>query len=158
MQFWPFYWGGIALALAAILHWVIAGQLMSVSSRFTNIVDRMRRVPPQRPETAANHVGFFGGLALGGFLSVMLAGTFAPTVLNVGTSFTRFFSDRPTVVAGVLLVGGVLVGVGTRMATGCTSGHGLCGVARFERGSLLATAAFFGTGCATSFALSGVFL
>lgn len=156
MQFWPFYWAGTALATAALLHWFVAGQLMSVSSRFTNMVDRARGVPPQKPERAANHAGFFGGLALGGFLSVIFAGAFTPTVMHVGESFHRFFGDKPVVVASVLLLGGVLVGFGTRMATGCTSGHGLCGVARFERGSLLATVAFFGTGVATSFALSGL--
>jgi uncharacterized membrane protein YedE/YeeE len=39
------------------------------------------------------------------------------------------------------------------MAGGCTSGHGMCGVSRFQKGSLLATVAFFGAGVATAFAL-----
>jgi len=55
-----------------------------------------------------------------------------------------------------LLLGGLCVGFGTRMAGGCTSGHGLCGVSRFQPGSLVATVAFFATGVAVSFAL-GVF-
>ena len=55
-----------------------------------------------------------------------------------------------------LLVGGLLVGFGTRMASGCTSGHGLCGVSRLQKGSLVATVCFFGAGVAVSFAL-GVF-
>jgi uncharacterized membrane protein YedE/YeeE len=50
----------------------------------------------------------------------------------------------------------MLVGFGTRMATGCTSGHGLCGVARFEKGSLLATCCFFGTGVIVSFVMNAV--
>lgn len=49
-----------------------------------------------------------------------------------------------------LAIGGVCVGFGTRMAGGCSSGHGLSGCARLERTSLIATAAFFGTGCAAS--------
>jgi hypothetical protein len=53
----------------------------------------------------------------------------------------------------MLLAGGALVGFGTRMAGGCTSGHGMCGVSRFQKGSLLATAAFFGTGVVTSLLL-----
>jgi len=58
--------------------------------------------------------------------------------------------------APVLLLGGVLVGFGTRMAAGCTSGHGLCGVSRLQTGSLVTTASFFGVGIATSFALRGL--
>jgi uncharacterized membrane protein YedE/YeeE len=42
------------------------------------------------------------------------------------------------------------------MAGGCTSGHGLCGVSRFQPGSLLTTAAFFGAAVALSFALEAV--
>jgi uncharacterized membrane protein YedE/YeeE len=51
---------------------------------------------------------------------------------------------------------GVLVGFGTRMASGCTSGHGLCGVSRLQPGSLLATAAFFGAGIVVSFLLGAL--
>ena len=53
----------------------------------------------------------------------------------------------------VLAVGGVLVGVGTRMAGGCTSGHGLSGCSRLQPSSLIATASFFGTGIVVSFLL-----
>ena len=42
-----------------------------------------------------------------------------------------------------ILVGGILVGFGTRLGSGCTSGHGLCGLARFSRRSIVATAVFF---------------
>jgi len=45
---------------------------------------------------------------------------------------------------------GVLVGVGTRAANGCTSGHGLCGTSRLAKRSLLATATFFGVGVVTA--------
>jgi hypothetical protein len=55
-----------------------------------------------------------------------------------------------------LLFGGVLVGFGTRMAGGCTSGHGLSGCGRLQPGSLLATACFFGSGVALSMVLARV--
>lgn len=156
MPYWPFYVGGLALFAVALLHWLVAGQLMSVSSRFSGIVDRLRGVTPEKTEPMANHLGFFGGLMLGGFVSSALAGTFEPTLWNVGPSFARFFGDDPRTTALVVTFGGVLVGFGTRMATGCTSGHGLCGVARFQPGSLLATCAFFGTGVLTSFSLGAL--
>lgn len=56
----------------------------------------------------------------------------------------------------MLLLGGVLIGWGTRMSGGCTSGHGLCGVSRAQPGSFVATCAFFGTGIVVSFLLEAV--
>jgi hypothetical protein len=56
-----------------------------------------------------------------------------------------------------LAAGGVLVGFGTQMAGGCTSGHGLCGTSRLRPGSLLATASFFGAAVAVSLLLSRIF-
>jgi len=50
----------------------------------------------------------------------------------------------------LLAIAGVLVGVGTRMANRCTSGHGLCGVARLSKRSLIATITFFAVGVATA--------
>jgi uncharacterized protein len=49
----------------------------------------------------------------------------------------------------MLLVAGLLVGIGTRYGSGCTSGHGVCGVARFSKRSMIATAAFMTTGFVT---------
>src|SRR6476469_7268874 len=51
----------------------------------------------------------------------------------------------------LLVVAGVLVGVGTRYAAGCTSGHGVCGIARFSPRSLVATLLFMGAGFGTVF-------
>jgi uncharacterized membrane protein YedE/YeeE len=67
--------------------------------------------------------------------------------------FGAIFGHSPWVAYAVLLGAGVLVGFGTRMAGGCTSGHGLCGVSRLQKGSLLSTVAFFGAGVVTSFLL-----
>ncbi|HET9987700.1 MAG TPA: YeeE/YedE thiosulfate transporter family protein [Kofleriaceae bacterium] len=50
----------------------------------------------------------------------------------------------------VVAVSGVLVGIGTRLAHGCTSGHGLCGLARLSKRSLIATLTFFAIGVATA--------
>jgi uncharacterized membrane protein YedE/YeeE len=49
-----------------------------------------------------------------------------------------------------LALGGVLVGFGTRLSSGCTSGHGLCGVASFSRASMLAVAVFMGVAILTA--------
>ncbi len=53
--------------------------------------------------------------------------------------------------AATLIVGGLLVGFGTRLANGCTSGHGVCGLARLSPRSLVATATFMAAGFVTVF-------
>jgi len=52
---------------------------------------------------------------------------------------------------GALIAAGLLVGIGTRLGAGCTSGHGVCGLARLSPRSLVATVAFMGAGFATVF-------
>lgn len=82
---------------------------------------------------------------------LFLAGLVAAPVL------WRLFAPLPAgrVDAGLplLLAAGLLVGVGTRLGNGCTSGHGVCGIARGARRSLVATAVFVGTGVLTVFVL-----
>jgi len=107
------------------------------------------------PRSTASHLLFFASLAVGGALSMFLASGFEPTAGLRGSLFSRLTDGSGVLGPLVLLLGGVLVGFGTRMASGCTSGHGLCGVSRFQPGSLAATAAFFGVGIAVSFILGG---
>ncbi|HEY9191884.1 MAG TPA: YeeE/YedE family protein [Methyloversatilis sp.] len=54
---------------------------------------------------------------------------------------------------GALVVAGLLVGIGTRYGSGCTSGHGVCGLSRLSPRSLVATAAFMGAGFATVYVI-----
>lgn len=97
--------------------------------------------PTQLSWTA--HVTFLASLALGGLVAAMSTETFTLKP-SLGDAFTHTIGDGWT--AGIVLVlGGVLIGFGTRMAGGCTSGHGLTGCARLQPGSLLATASFFGS-------------
>ena len=50
----------------------------------------------------------------------------------------------------IVAISGVLVGIGTRLSNGCTSGHGLCGTSRLSKRSIIATAVFFGVGVVTA--------
>jgi uncharacterized membrane protein YedE/YeeE len=56
-----------------------------------------------------------------------------------------------------LVIAGLLVGYGTRLANGCTSGHGVCGIARLSSRSILATAIFVSTGALTLYVVNHVF-
>jgi hypothetical protein len=103
----------------------------------------------------SNHIVFLTMMVVGGAVSANLAGAFDPQFALQGSEFNRFF-DEPGKVYAVLGIGGMLVGFGTRMSGGCTTGHGLCGVSRFQKGSLAATAAFFGAAVVVSVLLRGV--
>ncbi|HEU5076656.1 MAG TPA: hypothetical protein VFU02_20845 [Polyangiaceae bacterium] len=105
------------------------------------------------PRTLGDHAVFLGSLVLGGLVSAASVGSLELTLAPTGEIFAKLFGETPGSGALVLLAGGALVGAGTRMAAGCTSGHGLCGVSRLQPGSLLATVAFFGAAVATAFAL-----
>ena len=104
-------------------------------------------VGPRPPST---HALLLVGLVLGGLVAALSSGTFALTPTLTSSLFGRLTGGSPVVGAVLLLAGGTLVGFGTRMAGGCTSGHGLCGVSRLQSGSLAATATFFGVGVVVS--------
>lgn len=103
----------------------------------------------------AAHFVFLGALGLGGLAHAALSPSGYAARTTLGPTFERLFTSGPAQ-AAVLLLGGVLVGFGTRMSAGCTSGHGLSGISRLQAGSLIATATFFGAGIVTSLALHAV--
>lgn len=114
---------------------------------------------PEATSTAAlapapwtSHAVFLLALAAGATLSALLSGRLELT-LEAAPAFSALWGEGPGGLAA-LAAGGVLVGFGTCLAGGCTSGHGLSGCSRLQPGSLLATASFFGTGIAVSLALA----
>ena len=76
---------------------------------------------------------FVLGLPVGAFIVAL-------TSDGIDASFTGF---------GPILIAGLLVGLGTRIGSGCTSGHGVCGVSRLSQRSIVATATFMAAGIAT---------
>ena len=88
------------------------------------------------------------------FLGALIASTASGRFevrFDMGPDFARLVTADPLVMVGLLFAGGILVGFGTRLAGGCSSGHGLSGCGRLQPVSLLATAVFFGTAAAVSF-------
>lgn len=96
---------------------------------------------------------FLLAMMLGGFLAAIAAGHFQIR-FDLGSAHTRLFgTDWHEWIT--LLLGGMLVGFGTQMGGGCTSGHGLSGTSRLTPASLVATALFFGSAVAVSFLVEG---
>jgi uncharacterized membrane protein YedE/YeeE len=163
MMYWPWWLGGMSLAGVMLFHWVATRRMMAVSGRYTALVNRLRFGPRSQGDDGAtvdtaarDHLVFLGCLALGGAVAAVTSGRLSVSALLASTGFARMTHGSIAAGATVLVLGGACVGFGTRMAGGCTSGHGMCGVSRLQGGSLLATAAFFGTGVATAFALGWV--
>lgn len=109
--------------------------------------DAAPATPP--PLTWSANATFLVCLAVGGGLAALLRDGFSVTTASSPAMHDVFGAATPFVLVG----GGFLVGVGTRMAGGCTSGHGLSGCASLQPGSLVATALFFVAGVAMSFAV-----
>jgi hypothetical protein len=102
-----------------------------------------------QPQTIARRASWkeslamLGGMAIGGGIAAALSGDLGGG-LQMHADLTRLYGAG-WLGPAVLLVGGGLIGFGTQMAGGCTSGHGLSGCSRFQVGSLVATAIFFVT-------------
>lgn len=107
---------------------------------------------PPRPAPLVTQAALLLSILLGGWVAAVTSGRFEFR-LDMGNGFRQLVTDNPTTMIVVLFAGGVLVGFGTRLAGGCSSGHGLSGCGRLRPVSLLATAVFFGTAVLVSFLL-----
>lgn len=110
--------------------------------------------PPAPPPPLIHQGVFLVGVALGALLIGLVCGGFHPSFALHSTM--SFASQSPTVAWASLSIGGILVGFGTRVAGGCTSGHGLSGCARRATPSFVATAMFMAAAVAAA-NLIGVF-
>ncbi len=105
-----------------------------------------------RPAPLVTQAALLLSIFLGGWVAAVTSGRFELR-FDMGNGFRDLVTDNPTTMISVLFVGGVLVGFGTRLAGGCSSGHGLSGCGRLRPVSILATAVFFGTAVVVSFLL-----
>jgi hypothetical protein len=153
-QLAPWHWAAAGLAIGAItlaLLW-LTNKRLGISTGFENLCALVLPAPYLRRSEIVESQGwrlpFLGGLVLGGALSALASGGWAP-FWDLGR-FDLVFGWGP---AGKLLWmfgGGLLIGFGTRMAGGCTSGHGIFGLANLERASLESTLAFMAAGIVTT--------
>jgi len=124
--------GGVLIGLAAVLMMFTIGRIAGVCGIVLNALTARDQ------SNLLWRVGFIIGLPLGAFLVTLLG-------LKDWSSLSFPASLPATIFAGFI------VGVGTTFGSGCTSGHGICGLARFSMRSLVATATFMVTGAATVF-------
>jgi uncharacterized membrane protein YedE/YeeE len=93
------------------------------------------------------------GIFLGAFISAFLSGEFE--IILVPETFEQAFGSSVALRLFVALIGGILMGIGSRWAGGCTSGHGISGTLQLAISSWIAVVMFFIAGIATAFILFG---
>jgi uncharacterized membrane protein YedE/YeeE len=131
---WTALAGGALIGLAAGLFALLAGRIAGVSG----IAGGLLR--PARHDIGWR-LAFVAGLVLA---PILYAAVIAPPIVRIEAS------------TPLLVVGGLLVGWGSRYGSGCTSGHGVCGLSRMSPRSLVATLTFMGAGFATVFIIRHV--
>lgn len=131
---------------------VVANRRLGVSSGLDDICSLAIEQPYfQRGAVTSGRVWrfpFLGGLLLGGFLSAALGGGWSPT-WALGMLDQAAGLGHAAKLAW-MFAGGLFVGFGTRLANGCTSGHGIFGNANLEPSSVVASCCFMASGIATT--------
>lgn len=128
--------GGAMIGLSASLFLLTHGKVAGISGLFGGLLAPWSKDSPSR-------LAFIAGLVVSGLVAYLLApGLIAP--------------PPPSRSLVVIALAGLLVGFGTRLGNGCTSGHGVCGLSRLSWRSLIATVTFIAAGAVTVALFGGV--
>jgi uncharacterized membrane protein YedE/YeeE len=141
-----------ALAQATLAEFGAQPQVNDEASLPSPVESPLISVRPRAPVSA--HVVFLIAIMAGAALATLVSGA-ALAPRSLGHSFDRM--ARGPAAWALLFGGGLVVGFGTRMAGGCTTGHGLSGCGRLQPGSLVTVAVFFATAVAAAFIAGKLF-
>lgn len=119
--------GGIIIGLAVVIFFLFNGRLVGISGIAANALNQKER--------RIDNILFLVGLIIGAILYSLISNK----EINISIS-----NSLP-----LLIVAGLLVGIGTRISGGCTSGHGISGIGRFSLRSIIATITFMVVGILT---------
>jgi len=150
----PIHWAlaGAVIAAVTLTLLLIANRRLGVSTGLEDICSAVLDGPYFRRSAVTSgrpwRIPFLGGLVLGGFLSAVLGGGWSPT-------WALGMLDRAAGLGHAgkiawMFCGGLFVGFGTRLANGCTSGHGIFGNSNLEIPSIVASCCFMAGGIVTT--------
>ena len=122
--------GGVLIGIAVSLMLLLNGRVTGISGIINGVL------APVKGDTMWRAM-FIGGLFLGGVV--------------MGQINPKVFENTINTSLGTTVIAGLLVGFGTILGSGCTSGHGVCGISRMSKRSLTATIIFMAAGIATVF-------
>jgi uncharacterized membrane protein YedE/YeeE len=136
---WTALAGGVLLGIASAMFILLNGRILGISGILGGLL------PPRKGDS-------------GWRISFLLGTMAAPLAMSWLLPGASSLLPAPRIDASVVLVvvAGLLVGIGTRYASGCTSGHGVCGLSRLSARSLVATLSFMGAGFATVYVMRHV--
>ena len=134
---WASLSGGIILGLASAIFILVNGRILGISGILGGLF------PPKVGDTTWR-IAFMLGLFA------------APAVFHALVTVQYITAPRIEASDFLVVAAGLLVGIGTRYASGCTSGHGVCGLSRLSPRSLVATASFMGAGFITVYVMRHV--
>lgn len=126
--------GGLLIGLSAVLLMAFNGRIAGMTAIFGGVL------PPYEANNGWR-LAFLAGAVLAPIL-YLAAGGVVPFAVPVST--------------GAMIIGGFLVGIGVTYGSGCTSGHGVCGMARLSRRSIVATLTFMATTAVTVYIMRHV--
>ncbi|HNS31953.1 MAG TPA: YeeE/YedE thiosulfate transporter family protein [bacterium] len=150
---WQWWAGGIALGLTVPLFYLFFNTALGVSTGYGNLVKialhpkKLRWFNSEKFSDVWNWRFFFmAGIITGGFLSSILSGEFSLKFFM--DEFTGFIQMPFTVSFFYMFFGGLLLGLGSRIAGGCTSGHSIHGISQLHFPSIIITIFFILFGAA----------
>lgn len=143
---------GAALGALTLLLLYVTNVRLGMSTGFESLCSLFSRQPyfrrPSLTSTNLRRYILFAGCLVGGVVSAVVGGGWV-TTWDMGR-FDMLVSDSSTVKVIWMFVGGVFVGFGTRLGSGCTSGHAVFGFPHLEKGSIRAMFAFMAAGVVMS--------
>ncbi|HEY6509890.1 MAG TPA: YeeE/YedE thiosulfate transporter family protein [Vicinamibacterales bacterium] len=157
----PLHWAlaGLGIAGVTIALLFIANRRLGVSTGLEDLCALVVRAPyfarDERRQGRVWRLPFLAGLVAGGLVSASLGAGWRAT-WDLG-AFDAVVGLGPAGKTAWMFVGGLCIGFGTRLAGGCTSGHGIFGLANLERPSLVATTSFMLGGVLTTQLVHRVF-
>ncbi|TOB86793.1 hypothetical protein CGJ95_20920 [Vibrio parahaemolyticus] len=127
---WESLFGGILSGISATILLLVNGKIAGISGIMNGIMS------PKKGDYSWRLL-FAVGMIAGGLISVLMLGVAVPSTANLSL--------------GMVIAAGLLVGIGTRLGNGCTSGHGICGMGRLSKRSIVATCVFMAVAGLTVF-------
>ena len=121
--------GGVIIGLSVVFYFYMTGRLAGISGIFENAITKASK--------RLSNLAFLLGLVIGPLIYFNFIASSAPVAFNITHSYL------------LIIPGGFLVGFGTRLGGGCTSGHGICGIGRLSPSSIIATGIFVAIGMLT---------
>ncbi|MEQ1869599.1 MAG: YeeE/YedE thiosulfate transporter family protein [Vicinamibacterales bacterium] len=150
----PIHWAmaGVVITATTLVLLLVANRRLGISSGLEDLCSLVLERPYFRRKAVISgrrwRLPFLGGLLLGGLLSATLGGGWSVS-WSLGLLDQRLGLGHAGKLAW-MFAGGLFIGFGTRLADGCTSGHGIFGLSNMEMPSLVATVSFMAGGVATT--------